>query len=157
MKTVQVAFLSGSPSSLVLAPPQARSEREVRFTIIPAFSKEAVPPDEPKVAPLNSGNRSHQCRDRCICCRRGYGDASSQSRTGRPSPAQPFPGCSRCLNQNTGFIILRSGSKLTLEWWPHAFTQENLIHRSPLCEPCTPHASDFKAGNGLTEGVFERD
>lgn len=38
----------------VFVPAQARSQHEVRFTIIPALSKEEMPPNEPKVAPPSS-------------------------------------------------------------------------------------------------------
>lgn len=47
VKTMTVSFLSSPP-------PQARSQKEVRLTIIPASFKEETPPNKPKVAPQNS-------------------------------------------------------------------------------------------------------
>lgn len=38
-------------------PPQARSQREVRFTIIPAFSQEETPPNKPKVTSRSEWKR----------------------------------------------------------------------------------------------------
>lgn len=56
---MKVSFLSLSPPSHVLPPPpQARSQREVRFTIIPAFSQEETPPNKPKVTSRSERKRA---------------------------------------------------------------------------------------------------